>query len=243
MADKKDLYGILGVTQGKAATADEIKKAYRIAVMKHHPDRNGGSDESKKKFQDINEANRVLSDDKLRPIYDRSGYEAVVDFEANGSASNTGNAAADAAAARQRKKYTADEAFSFFDNDGKPPQPQSSQPPRSETPRPAQTSSSSAGGSSSDAIRNRLEQMKRAMGGGGNAAPQRPAASTVDTAALTRIFNSVGQQTSAATSDLRGANATPQTLTDEARLALDSAHAKARELVREIESWKTKFKR
>ena len=241
MADNRDLYGILGVTQGKAATPDDIKKAYRAAVMKHHPDRNGGSDASKKKFQEINEANRVLSDEKLRPIYDRAGYQAVVDFEANGSTS-AGNAAADAAAARTRKKYTADEAFSFFDRDGQPEQPKDPQPPRADTPRPASQASSQP--SSADAIRSRLEQMKKAMGG--SAAPagsSRPPASVVDTSSLTRIFNSVGKQTAEAAAELRGAMATPQNLTDEARLALDSAHAKARELLREVESWKTKFKR
>jgi len=64
----KDYYQILGVT--KAATDDEIKKAYRKLAHKYHPDKSGG-DETK--FKELNEAYQVLSDKAKRSNYDRFG--------------------------------------------------------------------------------------------------------------------------------------------------------------------------
>ncbi|MDR0860172.1 MAG: DnaJ domain-containing protein [Candidatus Peribacteria bacterium] len=62
---KKDYYSLLGVSE--TATTDEIKKAFRKLAVKHHPDRAGGN---KEKFQEINEAHGVLSDEKKRQQYD-----------------------------------------------------------------------------------------------------------------------------------------------------------------------------
>jgi molecular chaperone DnaJ len=62
---KKDYYSLLGVSE--SATTDEIKKAFRKLAVKHHPDREGGD---KAKFQEINEAHGVLSDEKKRQQYD-----------------------------------------------------------------------------------------------------------------------------------------------------------------------------
>ena len=61
---QKNYYEILGV--GEDASADEIKKVFRKAAVKHHPDRWG----SKEKFQEINEAYQVLSDQSKRQQYD-----------------------------------------------------------------------------------------------------------------------------------------------------------------------------
>ncbi len=61
---KKNYYEILWVWE--SATTDEIKKAFRKLAIKHHPDRGW----SKEKFQEINEAYTVLSDDKKRQQYD-----------------------------------------------------------------------------------------------------------------------------------------------------------------------------
>jgi DnaJ-class molecular chaperone len=61
---KKDYYTVLGVSE--MATTDEIKKAFRKLAVKHHPDRGG----TKEKFQEINEAHSVLSDEKKRQQYD-----------------------------------------------------------------------------------------------------------------------------------------------------------------------------
>ena len=70
----KDLYKILDVA--RAASDAEIKKAYRKLAMKWHPDKNP-SEEAKLKFQEIGEAYQVLSDEKLRAIYDRDGEEGL----------------------------------------------------------------------------------------------------------------------------------------------------------------------
>lgn len=66
-----DYYQVLGVS--RTASADEIKKAYRKLARKHHPDLNPNSAEAKKKFQEINEANEVLSDPESRKKYDQYG--------------------------------------------------------------------------------------------------------------------------------------------------------------------------
>ena len=59
-----DYYNILGVS--KQATADEIKKAYRKLASQHHPDKGGDT----KKFQEVEEAYRTLSDPERRAQYD-----------------------------------------------------------------------------------------------------------------------------------------------------------------------------
>ncbi|MYE37945.1 MAG: J domain-containing protein [Candidatus Spechtbacteria bacterium SB0662_bin_43] len=65
---EKDYYSILGVSRN--ASADEIKKAYRKLVHKHHPDKGGNETEFKK----VNEAYQVLSDSKKRQQYDTFGH-------------------------------------------------------------------------------------------------------------------------------------------------------------------------
>lgn len=68
-----DYYKVLGVN--KNATADEIKSAYRKLARKHHPDLNPNDKEANKKFQQINEANEVLSDPDKRKKYDQYGKD------------------------------------------------------------------------------------------------------------------------------------------------------------------------
>ncbi|HMH31016.1 MAG TPA: molecular chaperone DnaJ [Methylomirabilota bacterium] len=68
---KRDYYEVLGI--GKDASADEIKKAFRQAAIKNHPDR-GGDEE---KFKEINEAYEVLKDTGKRQRYDQFGHEGV----------------------------------------------------------------------------------------------------------------------------------------------------------------------
>jgi len=68
-----DYYKILGVE--KNATADDIKKAYRKLARKFHHDINPNDKEAHKKFQQINEANEVLSDPEKRKKYDQYGKD------------------------------------------------------------------------------------------------------------------------------------------------------------------------
>lgn len=67
----EDLYTVLGVT--KNASADEIKKAYRDAAFKYHPDRNQGNAAAEEKFKSISAAYSVLGDETKRAEYDRYG--------------------------------------------------------------------------------------------------------------------------------------------------------------------------
>lgn len=60
----KDFYKILGVE--RTATADEIKRAYRRLASQHHPDKGGDTT----RFQEIEEAHRILSDPGSRQAYD-----------------------------------------------------------------------------------------------------------------------------------------------------------------------------
>lgn len=68
-----DYYKILGVE--KKATASDIKSAYRKLARKHHPDLNPNDADAKKNFQQINEANEVLSDPEKRKKYDKYGKD------------------------------------------------------------------------------------------------------------------------------------------------------------------------
>ncbi|MBN9299695.1 MAG: J domain-containing protein [Filimonas sp.] len=66
-----DYYKVLGVD--KTASADDIKKAYRKLARKYHPDLNPNDATAHKTFQQINEANEVLSDPDKRKKYDQYG--------------------------------------------------------------------------------------------------------------------------------------------------------------------------
>jgi len=68
-----DYYKILGIE--KKATAVDIKSAYRKLARKYHPDLNPNDADAKKNFQQINEANEVLSDPEKRKKYDKYGKD------------------------------------------------------------------------------------------------------------------------------------------------------------------------
>jgi molecular chaperone DnaJ len=68
----KDYYGTLGVK--KTASAEEIRKAFRKAARRYHPDVNPGDKRAEEKFKEISEANDILSDEKKRKVYDQVGF-------------------------------------------------------------------------------------------------------------------------------------------------------------------------
>ncbi|BDG08060.1 DnaJ C-terminal domain-containing protein [Anaeromyxobacter paludicola] len=70
-----DLYDILGVA--RAASADEIKKAYRRLAKKYHPDVNPGNKAAEEKFKEVTAAFEVLSDQKKRALYDEFGPDSL----------------------------------------------------------------------------------------------------------------------------------------------------------------------
>ncbi len=74
----KDYYRVLGIERG--ASAEEIQKAYRSLARKYHPDIAEDKDAAKQKFQEVQQAYDVLSDEKKKQMYDRYG----ADFEQMG---------------------------------------------------------------------------------------------------------------------------------------------------------------
>lgn len=68
-----DYYKILGIN--KSASAKDVKDAYRKLARKYHPDLNPNNEDAKTNFQQINEANEVLSDPEKRKKYDQYGKD------------------------------------------------------------------------------------------------------------------------------------------------------------------------
>ncbi|KZV63756.1 DnaJ-domain-containing protein [Peniophora sp. CONT] len=65
-----EFYDLLGVPTDVNDT--DLKKAYRKAAMKYHPDKNSSPD-AEEKFKDMSKAYSVLSDPNLRAVYDKNG--------------------------------------------------------------------------------------------------------------------------------------------------------------------------
>ena len=83
-----DYYKVLGVEP--SATPQDIKNAYRKLARKFHPDLNPNDKDAKKKFQEINEANEVLSDPEKRKKFDQYGkdWQHAEEFEKAGQHQN-----------------------------------------------------------------------------------------------------------------------------------------------------------
>lgn len=87
---KKDYYELLGLD--KNASENDIKKAFRKAAMKYHPDKMANESEQTKKeaeekFKELNEAYQVLSDPEKKQLYDQYGHAA---FENGGFNQSSG---------------------------------------------------------------------------------------------------------------------------------------------------------
>lgn len=67
--DAPDFYAILGLHRG--CTNAEIRAAYRVLAMQHHPDRHAGSAEAVARTQALNAAHDTLGDPRRRQAYDR----------------------------------------------------------------------------------------------------------------------------------------------------------------------------
>lgn len=63
-----DYYSLLGIKRG--ASAEEIKRAYRKAVFRYHPDRNPGDNDAAEKFKQVLDGYEILSDKRKRSAYD-----------------------------------------------------------------------------------------------------------------------------------------------------------------------------
>jgi molecular chaperone DnaJ len=72
---KRDYYDVLGVP--KDASPEQVKKAYRRAAHKHHPDRNANNPDSEALFKEAAEAYEVLADPPKRQRYDQFGHAGL----------------------------------------------------------------------------------------------------------------------------------------------------------------------
>jgi curved DNA-binding protein len=68
----RDYYEILGLQ--RAATQDEIRRAYRKLARKYHPDVSKQAD-GEERFKELGEAYQVLKDPEKRAAYDRMGSQ------------------------------------------------------------------------------------------------------------------------------------------------------------------------
>ena len=74
-----DYYSLLGIK--RAASPDEVKRAYRRMVFRYHPDRNPGDDAAAGKFKQVLDAYAVLSDGAKRAVYDAVKHPAEAQDE------------------------------------------------------------------------------------------------------------------------------------------------------------------
>lgn len=76
MVAETKLYDQLSIKP--TATQDEIKKAYKKAALKWHPDKNKDNAQAAEKFKEISQAYEVLSDPEKRKLYDQYGLDFLL---------------------------------------------------------------------------------------------------------------------------------------------------------------------
>lgn len=74
MVKDTKFYDLLGVSP--SASESELKKAYRKAALKYHPDKNP-SPEAAEKFKELSHAYEILADEQKREVYDSYGEEGL----------------------------------------------------------------------------------------------------------------------------------------------------------------------
>ena len=74
----RNYYEVLNVSTN--ASLSEIKHSFRSLALRHHPDKNKNSEESKRTFMELVEAYEVLSDENARRKYDSTNFGANLNF-------------------------------------------------------------------------------------------------------------------------------------------------------------------
>lgn len=76
MVAETKLYDALSISP--TASDAEIKKAYRKAALKWHPDKNKDNPNASEKFKEVSQAYEILSDPEKRKVYDQYGLEFLL---------------------------------------------------------------------------------------------------------------------------------------------------------------------
>ncbi|KAI4165747.1 MAG: hypothetical protein LQ342_000690 [Letrouitia transgressa] len=76
MVAETKLYNALELSP--SATQEEIKKAYRKAALKYHPDKNKDKPNAEEKFKEVSQAYEILSDPEKRKVYDQYGLDFLL---------------------------------------------------------------------------------------------------------------------------------------------------------------------
>ena len=76
MVAETKLYDALSLQP--SATDADIKKAYRKAALKWHPDKNRDNPNASEKFKEVSQAYEILSDPEKRKVYDQYGLEFLL---------------------------------------------------------------------------------------------------------------------------------------------------------------------
>ena len=213
MSKKPDYYEVLGVA--KTASVEEIKKAYRGASLKYHPDRlRGKSDADKKeaaeKFQLATEAHAVLTDTGKRATYDKYGHQGLENISSTGNTGKSQSYSEAFGEVKTKKPVTEGDLFDFFEKragDGK------------------KTTSSSTG---SDGLTNEEIRKKNADDRIKNRALKKNNADNNNTPSVKETFNEAADKLSDATERLKDANLSIEDL--------QRIRDKAEDLIKEVDA-------